>query len=380
MFNRLQKTIIMSDFFRELLLISVGVRCDFSSTPTARNWAELFRLAKKHALLGVCFSGVQTVYDRHPELLSELPPNLKMSWLGAAAMIQERNALMDSRCVELQDRLSSDGIKSCILKGQGVASCYGSLGECRQSGDIDVFVDADRASSLRYLAEHGIDNNGWDYVHAHPLFFDDVEVELHYRLSVFRNPFRNRKFQNFVAENKASLFEGLAELSDGMSVTVPSDWMNLLYLLHHIYRHLFSEGIGLRQVMDYYFALKSVDLSDDDRLRLVSSVRDFGMEGFAGGLMWVLGDVFNLSESFMPWIPDENEGRFILSEIMASGNFGHSDMRFGDYSGGKMQKFIHAFRRSLHLVTRYPGEACWTPFYYLWHFCWKRTVVILGKF
>lgn len=370
----------MSDYFRELLLISVGVRHDFSSTPAAREWTHLFHLAKKHALLGVCFSGVQTVYERHPEQLSELSPNLKMSWLGAAAMIQERDALMDMRCVELQDRLSSDGIRSCILKGQGVASCYGSLSECRQSGDIDVFVDVDRVSSLRYLAEHGIDNNGWDYVHAHPLFFDDVEVELHYRLSVFRNPFRNRKFQNFVAENKESLFDGISELSDRMSITVPCGWMNLLYLLHHVYRHLFSEGIGLRQVMDYYFALKSVDLSDDDRLRLVSSVRDFGMEGFAGGLMWVLGDVFELSESFMPWIPDEKEGRFILTEIMASGNFGQSDMRFGDYSGGKMQKFIHAFRRSLHLLTRYPGEACWTPFYYLWHFCWKRAVLFCDRF
>lgn len=68
--------------------------------------------------------------------------------------------------------------------------------------------------------------------------------------------------------------------------------MNLFYLLHHIYRHLFSEGIGLRQVMDYYFALRAISLTTDDRRKLLAAVKDFGMERFACGLMWVLADVF----------------------------------------------------------------------------------------
>lgn len=73
---------------------------------------------------------------------------------------------MDRRCLKLQQTLTSDGFRSCILKGQGVASFYGPLASLRQSGDIDIFVDADRVTSLRCLADKGIPNTGWDYVHA----------------------------------------------------------------------------------------------------------------------------------------------------------------------------------------------------------------------
>ena len=295
-----------------------------------------------------------------------------MQWIGIAAMSQERNRLMDRRCLKLQQTLTSDGFRSCILKGQGVASFYGPLASLRQSGDIDIFVDADRVTSLRCLADKGIPNTGWDYVHAHPHFFDDAEVELHYRVNIFRNLFRNRRFLQLIEANKEEFFCNKIVLDDCGEITVPSGWMNLFYLLHHIYRHLFSEGIGLRQVMDYYFALRAISLTTDDRRKLLATVKDFGMERFACGLMWVLADVFCREMEFMPWEPNEREGGFILEDIMQSGNFGKLDDRYGRPVHGKPRKFISTLRRSVHLLTHYPNEALWTSVYYVWHFCWKR--------
>lgn len=358
--------------FRELLLISIGHRDSFSSVPSSEEWQSMFALSRKQALLGICFEGIQTVFKSHHEQLVNLPATLKMQWIGIAAMIQERNRLMNRRCVESQQSLTSDGFRSCILKGQGGVSFYGPLASLRQSGDIDIFVDADRETSLKYLADKGIPNNGWDYVHAHPHFFDDAEVELHYRANVFRNLFRNRRFQQFIEANKEEFFCNRVALADGGEITIPSGWMNLFYLLHHIYRHLFSEGIGLRQVMDYYFALRSISLAKDDRCKLLAAVKDFGMERFACGLMWVLADVFCLEMEFMPWAPNEQEGRFILKDIMQSGNFGKLDERYGRPADSKPRKFLSTLRRSIHLLSHYPNEALWTPVYYVWHFCWKR--------
>ena len=362
------------ELFRELLLISIGKRGSFSSVPTTEDWQGLFFMAKKQALLGVCFEGIQMVMESHSEQLVNLPPNLRLQWLGIAAMTQERNRLMNRRCVELQHAMASDGFRTCILKGQGVASFYDSLALLRQSGDIDIYVDADRATVLKYLKDKGIPDDGWDYVHAHPHFFGDVEVELHYRLNVFRNLFLNRKFQKFTEEHKAEFFCNTVSLADAGEITIPSGWMNLFYLLHHVYRHLFSEGIGLRQVMDYYFILKSISLSPDDNKKLLTEVRNFGMERFARGLMWVLSDAFYMDEKLMPWTPDEKEGRFMLEDIMQSGNFGKLDDRYGKPTGSKIRKFISTFRRSLHLLTHYPSESLWNPIYYVWHFCWKRLV------
>lgn len=362
------------ELFRELLLISIGKRGSFSLVPTTEDWHGLFFLAKKQALLGVCFEGIQMVMDSHSEQLVNLPPNLRLQWIGIAAMTQERNRLMNRRCVELQHAMASDGFRTCILKGQGVASFYDSLALLRQSGDIDIYVDADRATVLKYLKDKGIPNDGWDYVHAHPRFFGDVEVELHYRLNVFRNLFLNRKFQKFTEESKAEFFYNTILLADAGEITIPSDWMNLFYLLNHVYRHLFSEGIGLRQVMDYYFTLKSISLSPDDNKKLLMVVRNFGMERFACGLMWVLSDAFCMEENFMPWVPEEKEGRFILEDIMQGGNFGKLDSRYGKPNDSKIRKFFATLRRSLHLLTHYPSESLWNPVYYIWHFSWKRLV------
>lgn len=370
--------VMNEELFRELLLISVGKRDLFSKVPSSDDWQTLFAASKKQALLGICLGGIQTVVKRHPEQLSNLPVNLKMQWIGIAAMVQDHNCLMNRRCVELQRAMISDGFKTCILKGQGVASFYGSLALHRQSGDIDIYVDADRATILRYLADKGIPNDGWDYVHAHPRFFKDVEVELHYRLSVFRNLFLNGRFQRFIEENKEELFSNKVKLADVGDVNVPTSWMNLFYLLHHIYRHMFSEGIGLRQLMDYYFALNSISLPSDDYEKLLEAVRRFGMEHFAHGLMWVLSDVFSLEEKLMPWIPDEKEGRFILEDIMQSGNFGKLDDRYGKPTSNKICKFITTLRRSFSLLTHYHSEALWTPVYYVWHFCWKKSMLIRG--
>lgn len=365
------------ELFRELLLISIGKRDSFSLVPTTEDWQGLFFLAKKQALLGVCFEGIQMVMESHSEQLVNLPPNLRLQWIGIAAMTQERNRLMNRRCVELQHAMASDGFRTCILKGQGVASFYDSLALLRQSGDIDIYVDADRATVLKYLKDKRIPNDGWDYVHAHPRFFGDVEVELHYRLNVFRNLFLNRKLQKFTEENKAEFFYNTILLTDAGEITIPSDWMNLFYLLNHIYRHLFSEGIGLRQVMDYYFTLKSISLSPDDNKKLLMVVRSFGMERFACGLMWVLSDAFCMEENFMPWAPDEKEGRFIFEDIMQGGNFGKLDNRYGKPNDSKIRKFFATFRRSLHLLTHYPSESLWNPVYYIWHFIWKRLVSCL---
>lgn len=358
------------ELFRELIRISVGEKDSFSSIPTGEDWLQLFKMAKKQALLGVCFGGIQRLYQERPEQLASLPAELKTRWMGTAVIIQYRNELMNARCVDLQQRFSDAGLKSCILKGQGVASFYGSLASFRQSGDIDVFVDADRVTALDYLKNNGIDCFEWDYVHAHPQFFNDVEVELHYRASVFRNLIRNRKFQRFVEQNKAEFFSGSVELADTGSIVV--GWMNLFYQLHHIYRHLFSEGIGLRQVMDYYFSLKALSLSDEDKQQLLNAVKEFGMERFARGLMWILADVFNMGECHMLWQPDVNEGQFILNNILKGGNFGQGNKRCNWSSNRRANKFADATRRSFHLVTHYPSEALWTPVYYLWHFCWKR--------
>lgn len=119
---------------------------------------------------------------------------------------------------------------------------------------------------------------------------------------------------------------GTAILSSGHQVIVPEWEFNAFYLMQHCYHHMFESGLGLRQLMDYYFLLHSTPESGDHS-KIESLFREFGIMRFASAVMWILQNIFKLESKYLICYPDEHEGRFILNEVMAGGNFGHHDTR-----------------------------------------------------
>ncbi|MGM9748297.1 MAG: nucleotidyltransferase family protein, partial [Candidatus Cryptobacteroides sp.] len=236
--------------FFELLKVAVGnIEC-LSHTPSTSEWEHLFYWAKKQSLLGVCFGGIEHLPEH------QLPgKTLLMHWLGASLYIKNVNEKVNKQCVEVQKRLNEAGFPNSILKGQGVAQYYPEhLKMLRQSGDIDVWVKGGMRNALTY-AVNLCGKVEYDYINAHLPFFEDTEVELHWRVTQMQNLWKNHQLQNWVAENEQYLLSGTVVLPTGDALVVPSLEFNLFYILLHIYNHEFSEGIGLRQLMDYFFVL-----------------------------------------------------------------------------------------------------------------------------
>ena len=369
------------NLFFELIQVALGVRVCLSHSPNAREWKALYDMAKKQSLVGVCFAGVQKLYNddandddnlSNPSNTSNLSELQYLTWMGMAAKIQQRNEVVNKQCFELQTKISTDGMRSSILKGQGVANLYGEhLRGLRQSGDIDVYVDCGIDKALAY-AKGICGEVDFDYINAHLPIYDDTEVELHWRLSQMSNLRKNKKLQKWVKVNEEKLFAGIVILPNGEQIATPSVEANLFYLLVHIYNHEFTEGIGLRQLMDYYFVLRTSYENDNENI--VELFKQFGMMRFAKGIMWIMGEVFKLDVEYMPCKPDEKEGRFLLTEIMQNGNFGHHDERTKKVSNNyKIQAFANRLQHNWHLATHYPSEFFWAPIWLVYHYLWKRT-------
>lgn len=138
----------INEILFELIQIAIGNRVCLSHSPTADEWRMLYDIAKKQSLVGVCFAGVQRLQMQR----QEPPEMLYLIWMGMAAKIQQRNEVVNRQCVELQAKLSADGLQSSILKGQGVASLYSEhLRGLRQSGDIDVYVPCGMQKAMEYV-------------------------------------------------------------------------------------------------------------------------------------------------------------------------------------------------------------------------------------
>lgn len=357
--------------FFELLQIALGNRDSFSASPTFSEWAEIYAESERQAVTGVLLQGI----DELPA--EQRPPQaLLLQWIGVGQMIEQRNRLMDSRCHELLERLTAQGLRGAILKGQGIALLYNDgLRKLRQSGDIDVYVDCGLEKSLAFAKSVGQQDIDWDYKHLHLNVSGDTEVEMHYRVEVLLNLWKNRKLQKWFQEHQDAIQGSRFKIQGGEIVT-PTVAFNVFYILLHIYRHFLYEGVGFRQVIDYYFVLKqlrveSLELSDSSILKKsLAAVSKFGMDKFARGLMWVMKESLGMPDEWMLWKPDQKEGEYILKQVMEGGNFGHYDKRL-KHVGGKLSAVKAILTHNLHLLTHYPSDVIWAPVWIVWHKLWK---------
>ena len=350
----------MQDLFFELIQVAIGRKTCLSHTLTAKEWETLYRMAESHAVLGICFVGVK----RTKETQTGMPGPLFLQWLAMAAKIQQRNECMDKKTAEVWALLNNAGLDCAVLKGQGVADLYEStnetLGMLRQSGDIDVWVKGG-FDVVNDFVQKTQPTKDIAYHRFHYNMYADTEVELHHRPTLMRNLFDDRRLQRWCDSFGADSF-----VMTDKGFAVPSLEFNRIFILTHIYRHFLFEGIGLRQLMDYYFVVKDqkrTDLQTNQEVGLLSAIK---MKRFVSAVMWVLGYVFGMESEYMLCEPDEIEGRFILNEIMQTGNFGRGDTRYLGYS-----KLKRMTRHGLHLLMHYPSEVLWTPIWLVYHRIWK---------
>jgi len=222
--------------------------------------------------------------------------------------------------------------------------------------------------------------------------YGDTPVEVHYRASWLNNPFANARLQRWTEENKDSVSRycppgscgsGLRKsegVAPGYSNTgfqpeqgfpIPTASFNVVYQLVHINRHLFNEGIGLRQILDYYFVLKTLPTSLI-REETMQTLRSFHLAKFAGALMWVLQEAFAMPSEYLLCPPDERRGRFLLNEIMLAGNFGRYDERNVIAANESyVHRFIRRQKRFLRFLTQYPSEVLWAPYFSVTQRLWR---------
>ena len=232
----------MMHLFFELIQIALANRNSFNRPPSDIEWKSLYEMACKQSLAGV------------------LPPmNVLYEWIGLQQHTVAHNKLQNQRTKELCELFKEHGYRSCVLKGQGTALYYDHP-EYRQCGDIDIWVDGDRDEILRFVKSKNYHVGHIDIKHSDIDFFKDVPVEVHFLPSWMYNPSTNKKLQKFFEEKSEKQF-GNNDAKVGFTHTTVD--FDLVFSIVHIYRHIFSEGIGLRQLMDYYYILQCIEVTEN---------------------------------------------------------------------------------------------------------------------
>lgn len=352
-------TIEQEQFFSLLKAGLWGEKADASLFTADTDWMTVFMLAKKQALLGIVFDGIQT-----------LPKNLRperglyLQWCNIVAKIEQENLMLNAKLKEVFSLYKENKITPVLLKGQGVAQNY-RCPEHRQCGDIDVYVrgnDYTLANAL--LRKEGTDQLEECNKHTN-ILWRGTNIENHRIISHLSAPRANHFFQKVVAQ---WFPHGACEINiNRYKVLVPPVDFNIVFILMHSILHYLNEGVGLRQVCDWACLLHTQQQKMDShavneflmRIGLYRAAKAFG----ALAVKWL-----DLPEHELPFSLDEHDvkrGDLLLSHILESGNFGQYDPQKRErpkgYWSGKWHTFHRAWNRSRKFGELAPAEARWQP-------------------
>ena len=246
----------------------LGKKVDMSVVVAKIDWRQLYNFASRQALLGFCFDGIERLTKEFSEELKQNPMkrDLLMTWMGAAQQIRRQNVKVNAVASKLYSMLREDGLRCCILKGQGNALMYPNP-YSRTSGDIDVWVNASREQITEYAKKHFEIGDDIRFHHLETSF-DGVPVELHFFPGIMNNPIYNVRLQKWFKRNADLQCSNVVSLPDGIGeIAIPTTAFNVVYQLTHLYHHFFDEGIGMRQIIDYFLVVndfsKNVFLNND---------------------------------------------------------------------------------------------------------------------
>ena len=234
----------------------LGKKVDMSKCVAKMDWRQLYTFASQQAILGFCFDGINRLNQEYPEELKKNPieRDLLMTWMGAAQQIRQQNMKVNVVASKLYSMLREDGLRCCILKGQGNALMYPNV-YSRNPGDIDVWVNASREQITEYAQKHFEIGDDIRFHHLETSF-DGVPVELHFFPGIMNNPIYNVRLQKWFKRNADLQCSNVVSLPDGIGeIAIPTMAFNVIYQLTHLYHHFFDEGIGMRQIIDYFLVV-----------------------------------------------------------------------------------------------------------------------------
>ena len=323
--------------FFELIQVAIGNRSALSSVPTQPEWQRLYGFMSKHTLIGIGYVAIQKLpREQWP------PKMLVLKWTSVANGIRNRNLALNEECRSICEEFTHDGVESVVIKGQANLEYYhDTLRDYRTPGDIDLWCQARNGVEIGEMVNgevvkseyHGIDgvieyckqyerSRGrsipWHrvlYYHCELKSDNGIAIEPHYRISYLHSPVRNHRLQKWFKEQ----FDVCLKNKCQFGFPVLSSSVNVVYQLVHLYRHVFEGGVGLRQLMDYYFALRvwhndvmeCKDLQSQgmwseglgtpvmSATEIMAVLRSFGMAKFAGAVMYVLQEAFENEECLL---------------------------------------------------------------------------------
>ena len=334
------------------------------------DWRQIFHLANVQTVSSLILDGMGML----PSSVLQIPFDIKMMLFAKMQRMEQINTLHRSVIVKIYKALKAEGIQAVFMKGQTVSLRYPNPLR-RTPGDIDFVVaseDFDRTMAV--MEKIGKVDHGLVHEHHGMAWVDDVMVEPHYKVHNYQRPSTDQAMQEIFSSVFPSKLSS-ADI-DGYEVPVFSPTFESVFLISHMVNHVYEEGLGLRQVIDYAMFLHhcadKIDWMQHHewlyRMRMERAWRIFTCI-----CVEYLG--LPLPSQVEPFSYNERKrAAKMMDDILKVGNFGRGKYVF--QHRGMMdawRNYCWVAKRCLRLGFVCPSEARWWMISKVIRFFWKKN-------
>lgn len=328
------------------------------------DWDGLFKFGTSQCVRGVLFGGIKKLKgsDPHPT-----PEQLKQ-WLAFLAAIKKANVQV-YRDADFITRAykKETGFDSVVMKGQANALLYPDS-YVREPGDIDLWTTASTKQVIRWARRHDPKATiGYHHIDVNGL---RTPVEVHYIPSFMGNLFYEWRLRRYFEKEKTKQFGNKRVLPDDLGeIGVLCPDFDCIFQLTHMMHHFFFEGLGFRQVIDFYYLLRSMPTVDKG---IMVKAKQLNMRKFTAAMMFIMHDILGLEQEKLLCEPNPKIGMMMLEEMLKAGNFGFHDERY-DFSNLPLwRQYLLETYRNLHFAKTFPSETVFgRPLSRFWHAAYK---------
>lgn len=254
----------MKDAFLTLLQLGIGAiiapndKCQVLLDLSMQQWRDVMALAERQGVAAIAFDGVQKLHDAYGKKIKTAgeTPAEWMQWVfectGMMTLYEQRSQQQQKVIEELAEIWGHEGIQMMVFKGQANAPFY-PVPNHRATGDIDCWLFGEAEKGDEIAKAHGADVS-FDWYRHSKIAYSGETIENH---RVMSHTHGSKKKQEMERELQLMLQSERLMFIDGCGkAMMPSPQFNACFLTYHGLHHFTSEGLRMKQVLDWAVFLK----------------------------------------------------------------------------------------------------------------------------
>lgn len=216
------------------------------------HWARLGEKALVQGVLGIVLDGVERLEVMPYNPTKTLSKQQKLEWIGQVMRMEQRNLHQIEVMNGLSQKWIQEGCKVMVMKGQANGTLYPKPMH-RSPGDIDCYLFEDYQKGNEIAKNEGaVVDEGW-YKHSQISYKGEL-FENHLYFVHTREGKRSKELEKELGKAldvEESEFKQLTPFT----VMPPVQW-TAMFLTYHACAHFLSEGLRLKQILDWAMFLK----------------------------------------------------------------------------------------------------------------------------